>query len=234
MTLTLAEARNTLNFKLKSWQTENEAFQENDLDQALAEAVEAYSRSRPVRQIVNLSVTAGQAAYSFPSGALQVQPCFFTDEETAVYTGTITEILNGCIYFDPESPAGWYRTLINRRHASQFWLQQVQVDDYQQKIILSPMPSTNTTGKIIVDYAHALNGGGSGYDTIPEKDKRFILNYAESVLLKLLARAYSLNSNDVGDRKNRGLGLAAYLEEQADKLQSEFRARFRMPIVERT
>ena len=239
MPLTLAEARNTLDFKLKPWQTENEAFTDNDLDQAVAEAVEAYSRSRPVRQVVNLTVIADQQAYSFPTGALQVQPCFFTDAEMSLYTASVMESLllldSGYIrFFDPESPAVWYRTLINRRHMANFWLQEVQIDDYQQKIILFPTPSINATGKIIADYAHSLNEEGTGYDTIPEKDKRFIQNLAQAILLRLLADAYSLNSNDVGDRKNRGLNLADYLVKKADTLEAEFRSRFRMPVVERT
>jgi hypothetical protein len=238
MPLTLGEARNTLNFKLKPWQTENEAFQGSDLDQALAEAVETYSRSKPIRQIEDLAVIANQATYDFPTGALRVQPCFFTQEEVSVYANTLTDppllIDSRFIQFDPESPAVWYRTLMNRRHAARFWLQSVEVDDIQQKIVLSPVPPANTTGKIVVDYFHVLNDDGNSYDTIPDADKRFILQYAEAILIRLLAKAYSLNSNDIGDRTNRGLNLAGYLDGIADKLESEFRGRFKMPVVDRT
>lgn len=230
MPLLLTESRNALNFKLKPWQTEHEAFQASDLDQALAEAVVAYSRSKPLRQVENLAVVAGQATYSFPVGALRVQSCFFTSEDASLLSGALSDPA----WFDPESPASGYRALINQRYASSFWLQQVEVDEYQQKIILVPTPDSNTTGKIIVDYAHVLNIGETGYDTILDVDKPFVLNYAEGILLKLLARAYSLNSNDVGDRKNRGLNLADYLETQAEKLHGEFRKRCNLPLAERT
>jgi hypothetical protein len=230
MPLSLTESRNALNFKLKPWQTEHEAFQTSDLDQAVAEAVVAYSRSKPLRQVENLTVIAGQAKYSFPTGALRVQPCFFTSEDSSL----LSSALSAPGWFDAESPASGYRALINQRYASGYSLQRVEVDEYQQKIILVPTPDGDTTGKIIVDYAHVLNIGGTGYDTILNVDKPFILNYAEGVLLKLLARAYSLNSNDVGDRKNRGLNLAGYLETQAEKLHAEFRKRFNLPVVERT
>ena len=230
MPLLLTESRNALNFKLKPWQTEHEAFQASDLDQALAEAVVAYSRSKPLRQVENLAGVAGQATYSFPVGALRVQSCFFTSEDASLLSGALSDPA----WFDPESPASGYRALINQRYASSFWLQQVEVDEYQQKIILVPTPDSNTTGKIIVDYAHVLNIGETGYDTILDVDKPFVLNYAEGILLKLLARAYSLNSNDVGDRKNRGLNLADYLETQAEKLHGEFRKRCNLPLAERT
>lgn len=230
MSLLLTESRNALNFKLKPWQTEHEAFQTSDLDQALAEAVVTYSRSKPLRQVENLAVIAGQATYSFPVGALRVHPCFFTLEESSLLPHSLFDYA----WFDAESPASGYRAMINQRYASNSWLQLVEVDEYQQRIILVPTPDSNTTGKIIVDYAHVLNVGGTGYETILDVDKPFVLNYAEGILLKLLARAYSLNSNDIGDRKNRGLNLADYLETQAEKLHGEFRKRCNLPVAERT
>jgi hypothetical protein len=221
MPLTLIEARNTLNFKLKPWQMENAAFQVSELDQAVAEAVTAYSRVKPLRSIVDLIVVANQAVYSFPAGVLRVHPCFFTEDDLPIMPLDVP-------------PGVWYQAVIKQQHASRFFLKRVEVDEYRQKIILHPVPSKNITGKIIVDNAHVLNVENTAYESIPDMDKPFILNYAQAILLRLLADAYSLNSNDVGDRKNRGLNLADYLQSQAKKLQGEFNSRFKMPVAERT
>lgn len=241
--LVVADALAVINLHLKIYQNPvDPSFPEDEMKAALLEAIQEYSRFRPVRIITDLDLITNQDAYDWPAGAIDILPFLWseTDVIRPLFAGLTLETdlyYNNwflCVLDIYASPANLNSLKYYRETYADYVLGQVLIDKVLKKIIILPTPNKDMIVKIPCDRFHALNTGGTAYETILDQDINIILSKTEAILLDILSIGVMATAGKVGDRDYKREVQANFLSGRAQKMHQSFNKYFGTCTATRT